>query len=70
MNIFKLGTIKESTLIQTNPLKDYPKKLLPLNEELYPKAINFDVMKNISRQYFRNKKLKNGIMLMFLRFFL
>ena len=62
--------MKDRTLIQTNPPKDYPKELLPLNEELYPKAINFDVMKNIIRQYSRNKKLKNEIMLMFLRFFL
>ena len=48
----------KSMLTQTNPPVDYPKKLLPSNGKLSPKAIDFDIMKNITSQCYREKNWK------------
>ena len=42
-------------LTQTNPPVEYPKELLPSNGKLSPKAIDFDIMKNITSQCYREK---------------
>ena len=43
---------------QWNSPLDYPKELLSLNGKLSPKVIDFNIIKNITRQYSQNKKLK------------
>ena len=50
--------MKKSKLTETNPPLDYPKELLSLNGKLSPKIIDFNIMKNITRQCSRNKNLK------------
>ena len=63
--MFKLGYDEKSKLTETNPPLDYPKELLSLNGKLSPKIIDFNIMKDITRQCSRNKNLK-----MFLQFVL
>ena len=56
--MFKLGYDEKSGLTETNPPLDYSKELLSLNGKLSPKVIDFNIMKNITRQFSRNMKLK------------
>ena len=56
--MFKLGYDEKGKLVHTIPPVDYPKQLLPSNGKLSPNAINFDIMKNKTRQCSQRKKLK------------
>ena len=62
--------MKKSVLTETEPLPHYPKELPLSNGKLSPKCLDFNIMKNIIRQCSQNKKLKNGVIAMFLQFVL
>ena len=49
--------MKQNGLTQKNPPLDYPKELLSLNKKFSPKVIDFNIMKHITRQCSRNKKV-------------
>ena len=56
--MFKLGHYETKYVDRKKPPVDYPKQSLSLNRKLSPKAIDFHIMKNTTRQCSRNKKFK------------